>query len=116
MLWNPREEGEGDSFFIALDPDCDVLRHDITPDGSMEECGLPYHISMGWLTRRQARRVNHLLADHRYRMTVEVAKWAVPGLYQTGYILTGGSLLQVLRQIEGEFNLIPALDEWHISF
>ena len=115
MLWNPREEGEGESFFIAIDPDCDILRHHITPDGSMDECGLPYHISLGWLTRRQAKRVNRLLANHRYRLTVQVAKWAVPGLYQTGYILTGGSLLQVPRRVEGKFGMRPPLGAWHIS-
>ena len=115
MLWNPREEGEGESFFIAIDPDCDMLLHHITPNDFVDDRCLPYHCSLGWLTRRQAKRVNRLLYNHRYRLTVRVAKWAVPGPYQTGYLLTGGSLLQVLRRVAWEFNMRPPLGAWHIS-
>ena len=115
MLWDPREEGEGERFFIAIDTDCDFLLHHITPDEAVDDRCLPYHLSLGWLTRRQAKRVNRLLYNHRYRMTIRVVKWAVPGPYQTGYLLVGGSLLHVLRRVEGEFGMRPPLGAWHIS-
>ena len=114
MVGTPLGRGRRE-FFIAINPHCDMLLHHITPDGWVDDRTLPYHCSLGWLTRRQAKRLNRLLAALQYRVTVQIAKWAVPGLHQTGYILTGGSLLQILRKVEGEFNIRPRLDEWHIS-
>ena len=115
MFWGPRIAEAGEKFFIAIDPDCDMLLHHITPNECVDDRTLPYHCSLGWLARRQAKRLNRLLANRQYRVTVQIAKWAVPGLHQTGYILTGDSLLQILQKVEGEFDIRPPLDEWHIS-
>ena len=115
MWWEPCWDGYGENYFVAIKPNCAMLRHHITPDEWMDNSTLPYHISCGSWTRRQAARLNRLLAARRYRVTCQITKWSVPGFHQTGYILTGGSLLQILRKVEGKFNIRPPLDEWPIS-
>ena len=113
MQWE-QQDGWPPSYYIDIKGT--ILNHAITPDACMSDATYPYHIQMGNLTRRQRRRIARLLDLRGGRFTLRVQKWARGGFYQTGYVITGGSLSILLESVFKEFALSPPLQEFHISF
>ena len=82
----------------------------------MSDSSYPYHIQVGYLMRRQQRRLWHLLAQRNGRWTIRVSKWAQGSHFQTGYRVSRGSIAGLLDAAFREFALTPPLQEFHISF
>ena len=93
-----------------------LLEHAVTPDAIMTDATYPYHIQLGQLTRRQCRRIAFLLGQRGGIFTLRLQKWARGGFYQTGYLVTGGSLSILLESAFRKSSLSPPLQEFHISF
>ena len=104
MQWD-QQDGWPPSYYIDIKGP--ILNHAVTPDASMSDDTYPYHIQMGFLTRRQRKRVAQCLALRGGRFTLRVQKWARGGSFQTGYVVTGGSLSLLLDALFEEFSLIP---------
>ena len=82
----------------------------------MADSTYPYHIQMGFLTRRQRRRLARILNDRGGKWTLRVEKFAPNGHYQTGYRVTSGSIGALLGSLTQELSISPPLGEYHISF
>ena len=93
-----------------------ITRYGITPNESMKDSTYPHHVQLGFLTKRQRKRLQGLLRQRKGRWTLRVTKWARGSFSQTGYLATGGSLTLLLQAACKEFSLEPPLQEFHISF
>ena len=113
MQWE-QQDGWPPSYYIDIKGT--ILNQAITPDACMSDATYPYHIQMGNLTRRQRRRIARLLDMRGGRFTLRVQKWTRGGLYQTGYLVTGGSLSVLLGSVAQELVLIPPLGEYDVCF
>ena len=113
MEWD-RQVGWPPSYFIEIRGS--LLSHAVTPDAIMSDSTYPYHIQLGRLTRRQRRRLFRLLGQRGGRFTLRVTKWAQGRHYQTGYLVTGGSLSLLLDSAFRQYFLSPPLQESQISF
>ena len=113
MVWE-KQEGWPDSYFIEVQGP--ITAQGVTPDASMSDSTYPHHIQVGPLTRRQKIRLAHLLSKRNGRFTLRVSKWAPGGHFQTGYLVSGGSMAVLLDSVSRQFGLTPPLQEWHISF
>ena len=113
MVWD-KQEGWPDSFFIEVRGP--ITSHGVTPDESMSDSTHPHHIQVGPLTHRQKMRLALRLSQRNGRFTLRVSKWAPEGHFQTGYLVSGGSLALLLDSTFRQFGLTPPLQGWHISF
>ena len=87
----------------------------ITPIDSLFDRDLPYHVSAGYLSKKQARRLQSLLFAHSFILTIQISKWST-SWRKSGYVLSGGTLLSVMNRAFGEFGRAPPLHRFHISF
>ena len=101
-------------FFVEIPGS--ITRYGITPNESMKDSTYPHHVQLGFLTKRQRKRLQRLLRQRKGRWTLRVSKWAQGSFSQTGYLATGGSLTLLLQAAFKEFSLEPPLQEFHISF
>ena len=113
MQWE-QQDGWPPSFYI--DVKGKILNHAITPEACMSDATYPYHVQMGFLTRRQRRRLARSLNMRGGKFTLRVQKWARGGFYQTGYLVTGGSLPVLLGSVTQEFSIAPPLGGYDVSF
>ena len=107
-------DGEAGSFYIEVSNE-ELVRGGIRPDEAVVDKAYPYHTQLGWIGADRAQPLQNDLHALGHQVTLDLQKWSW-STYQTGYLLSGGSLRALLHARFAGWGLAPPLSQFHISF